>query len=68
MSKASATASRKARCGSAIFRGHSYPPILATAALSSVTAFSSCRNEPCPARPSAIRLSQAMPFSAIWIR
>ena len=68
MSNASATASRKARCGSVIFRGHSYAPILATAALSSVTAFSWLRSEPCPARPSAIRLSQAMPFSAVWIR
>ena len=68
MPNASETASRKARWASVILCGHSYAPIRATAAASSVTALSSCRNEPWPAEPSAIRLSQAIPFSAVWTR
>ena len=58
----------RARWASVILCGHSYAPIRATAAASSVTALSSCRNEPWPAWPSAIRLSQAIPFSAVCTR
>ncbi len=48
--------------------GHSWAPIRATAAASSVTAFSRFIIEPCPARPRAVSFIQAMPFSAASIR
>ena len=48
--------------------GHSWAPIRATAAVSSVMAFSRLIIEPWPARPRAVSRIQAMPFSAASIR
>ena len=64
----SPTAVRNCATGSVSTSGNSWRPSRATASASVVTAFSSCTNEPWPARPRAVSRIHSMPFSAVSMR
>ena len=64
----SATAASRVRIVGVSRTGHSWAPILATAAVSAVMAFSRLISDPCPARPRAVSLTHAIPFSAASTR
>ena len=68
MPVSSETPSSSCRVASGISCGQGWLPIREIAAASLVTGLSSLRWEPWPAVPWAMRLSQARPFSAVWMR
>ncbi len=62
------TEARKASTVGVRVIGNSWAPSRATAAATRVTALSSATIDPCPARPVAVRVAQATPFSAAATR
>ena len=64
----SATAASRVRIVGVSRTGHSWAPIRATAAARAVMALSRLISDPCPARPRAVSLTHAIPFSAASTR